>query len=293
MKKFGLLVSLFILHSSVWAQDSKQTSEEAEKDLLNYSNIKSVLKNDGLMEQKKKRDKFVKEIKNQKEKINLSRYQYPDENDFWNQLSEYWLVKNAQLLRWDFPKPEYGIDTAFKKLLEKFGFYNKHYKILIINSPKITHMGLPAGKDRYIFVISLPFMRTMDLTKVDISLLLFEDMLRLDSRYFINNIGEKTDFVGTNFHGKEGPKKEMLLKFLEKYNEVIFSKGFNFQQQFEVTKQMDSYLKADPALWGAYFNLLKKIDRLVKSDLLYKEYLKIYPSPELQMEWLSPKKKVI
>ena len=286
------LLPLFFI-SLVFAQDPTQTSEEAEKDLLNYTNIKSVLKNDGLMEQKKKKEKLVQEIKKQKKKINIGRYKYPSADDFWQQMSEYWLVKNAQLLRWDFPKPEYGIGKAFENLLEKFGFYNKHYKILIINSPKISHMGLPAGKDRYIFVVSLPFMRTMDLTKVDISLLLFEDMLRLEKQYFIDNLGLKTDFLGTNFHGKDAPKKEMLLKFIAKYDEIIFSKGFNFQQQFEVTKQMDSYLKADPGLWGAYYNLLKKIDRLVKSDLLYKEYLKIFPSPELQMGWLSPKKKVI
>ena len=57
--------------------------------------------------------------------------------------------------------------------------------------------------------------------------------------------------------------------------------------------KIDGYLKADPILWNAYFNLLKKIDRLTKNDLLYKDYLKIYPSPELQIQWISPKKKVI
>lgn len=287
---YSLLIQLLFL-SQVMGQT--ETMEESEKDLLNYSNIKSVLKNDGLVEEKKKKEQIVKEIKKEKQKINISRYDFPNEDDFWLQISEYWLVKNAQLLRWDFPKPEYGIDSAFKNLLENFGFYNKHYKILIVNSPKVTHLGLPAGKDRYIFVISLPFMRTMDLTKVDISLLLLEDMLRLEKDYLKNNLDQKTDFLGSNFYGKEAPKKELIMKFLGGYDEIIFSKGFNFQQQFEVTKQMDSYLKSDPALWGAYFNLLKKIDRLIKNDLLYKDYLKIYPSPELQMQWLSPKKKVI
>ncbi|MAZ47327.1 MAG: hypothetical protein CME65_02110 [Halobacteriovoraceae bacterium] len=286
----SFLIQILLVFS---AMGQTETMEESEKDLLNYSNIKSVLKNDGLVEEKKKKERIVKEIKKEKQKINISRYNYPDADDFWLHISEYWLVKNAQLLRWDFPKPEYGIDSAFKNLLENFGFFNKHYKILIVNSPKVTHLGLPAGKDRYIFVISLPFMRTMDLTKVDISLLLLEDMLRLEKDYLKKNLDQKVDFLGTNFHGKEAPKKEMIMKFLGGYDEIIFSKGFNFQQQFEVTKQMDSYLKSDPALWGAYFNLLKKIDRLIKNDLLYKDYLKIYPSPELQMQWLSPKKKVI
>lgn len=291
-QKLILVLSLQIFFvQTIYGQT--KTTEESEKDLLNYSNIKSVLKNDGLMKEKQKKERIVKEIKKEKRKINISRYDYPSSDDFWNQMSEYWLVKNAQLLRWDFPKPEYGIDTAFKNLLENFGFYNKHYKILIVNSPKVFHLGLPAGKDRYILIISLPFMRTMDLTKVDISLLLLEDMLRLESGYFIDNLEAKTEFIGSNFYGKEAPKKQMITDLMEKYDKVVFSKGFNFQQQFEVTKQMDSYLKSDPPLWNAYFNLLKKIDRLVKSDLLYKEYLKVFPSPELQMQWLSPKKKVI
>lgn len=291
--KYSLLTLLLFSSMQLWSQDPTQTPEEAEKDLLDYTNIKSVLKNDGLMEQKKKKERIVKEIKKQKKQISISRYSYPDKDDFWPQISEYWLVKNAQLLRWDFPKPEYGIDTAFKGLLENFGFYNRHFKILIINSPKMTHFGLPAGKDQYIFVISLPFMRTMDLTKVDIALLLFEDMLRLDEGYFQENLGLKTDFLGTNFYGKEAPDEKFLKKFLDGYTDIIFNKGFNFQQQFEVTKKIDGYLKADPVLWNAYFNLLKKIDRLTKNDLLYKDYLKIYPSPELQIQWISPQKKVI
>ena len=56
---------------------------------------------------------------------------------------------------------------------------------------------------------------------------------------------------------------------------------------------MDKILKSSPESWNSYFKLLKKIDQLVKNNLMYKNYLKIYPSPELQIEWLSPKKKVL
>jgi len=80
---------------------------------------------------------------------------------------------------------------------------------------------------------------------------------------------------------------------LKNYSRVIFDEGFDLQQQYEITKEMDRVLKSDPALWGAYFRVINKIDRFIKSDLLYQKYLKIYPSPELQIQWLSPKKKVI
>ena len=69
--------------------------------------------------------------------------------------------------------------------------------------------------------------------------------------------------------------------------------GFNFQQQYEITKKMDAQLKSEPNLWSVYFKLYGKLERFMKSDLLYKNYIKIYPSPELQINWLSPKKQVI
>ena len=76
-------------------------------------------------------------------------------------------------------------------------------------------------------------------------------------------------------------------------DEKIFDKGFNFQQQYMITKQMGEILKADLKLWNSYLQMLKKIDRLVKTNLLYDRYNSIYPSPELQISWLVPPKKVL
>ena len=232
------------------------------------------------------------EKKGERKKIKAGRYNTPSEDDFLNNMSELWLVRNAQLLRWDFPKPEYGVGSAFKQLLEKFGFFNEHFKVLIINSPTITHFGLPAGKGKAIFILSLPFIRSLDLTKVDISLLLLEDFVRLQKKLFVRKLGVNKEFYNHNFYRK-GIDKKVVNQAMTDYTRVIFKEGFNFQEQFEVTKTMDRYLKSAPSLWSAYFKLYKKIDRFIKADLLYKDYLKIYPSPELQLQWLSPKKKMI
>lgn len=293
MKKY-LVISLLISSSIlVYAQeDKKLTQEEKERSVINYSNIKKILQNDGLTKEKENKEKYVKAIKKERKKISNNRYNYPNQSDYWALMSEYWLVKKAQVLRWDFPKPEYGIGIAFRQLLEKFGYYNKNFKVLIVNTPTVTHFGLPAGKNEFIFILSLPFIRSLDLTKVDISLLLLEDFLRIEEKYFIKNLNLDQKFLGTNFK-KLKLNNSTITNTVKKYSEVIFEKGFNFQQQYEITKKMDVLLKSEPPLWGAYFKLYNKLDRFIKADVLYKNYLRIYPSPELQLQWLSPKKKVI
>jgi hypothetical protein len=270
----------------------KLLPEEREQSLMDYSNIKKVLKKDGLISHKDKKLNEIKKIKKIKNDLAAKKYRYPDKEAMWSLVSELWLVKNAQLLQWDFSKPEYGIAKAFRNLLEQIGYYHKKIKILVVNTPEITHAALPGDKDEYFFLISLPFMRTLDLTKVDISLLFLEDMYRLDNGFFLKNLKTDLAFLGTNF--KKSKYQEKNIKgLLEDYTRILFKDGFSFQQQYKVTKQMDSILKSDQALWDVYLKMLKKIDVLVKENLLYKDYNKIYPSPELQIKWLSPKKKLL
>ena len=231
-------------------------------------------------------------IKEERKKILIEKYSYPNEEDFYKFLTELWLVKNAQVLQWDFPKPEYGIEVAFKGLLEKIGYYNKKIKILMVNSPVISHFALPLGDNEFVFLVSLPFIRTMDLTKVDIALLLLEDYFRLEQKLFMNNLNVDKTIYNKNFLDETFDKK-LIPETLESYSRIIFKTGFNFQQQFEITKKMNEVLTSDQPLWGAYYKLLNKIDRLIKTDLLFKDYLKIYPSPELQLQWLKPKKDIL
>tara|TARA_B100001971_G_scaffold215195_1_gene260348 strand:+ start:179550 stop:180419 length:870 start_codon:yes stop_codon:yes gene_type:complete len=286
-----LLIAL-MSSSFLWAQDNGKSELEKEAEVIDYSNIKSVLKEDGLENEAKLKKKIIKKIKEEKKEIQLSKYNYPNKDSFWSFMSEFWLVKNAQELKWDAPRPDYGVNIAFKNLLEKLGYYNKSYKILIVDSPNITHLGLPSNPNEFILILSLPFMRTLDLTKVDISLLLLENFLRVEKGFFQENLLIKPDFIGSNFY-KEGMNKKKINELLNEYSNVAYKKGFNFQQQYEVTKAMDRLLKSYPELWSVYFRLLGKIDSLIKSNLLYKNYTKIYPSPEMQIQWLKPKEEVL
>jgi len=56
---------------------------------------------------------------------------------------------------------------------------------------------------------------------------------------------------------------------------------------------MEGMLHGKLKFWKGYMKLLEKISALVKRNVVYKDYNKIYPSPELQLNWLRPKKKVL
>lgn len=290
MKKI-LFISLLISFSAL-AQKEIKTDIEKEAEVIDYSNIQSVLKEDGLEKEAVLKKKLVQKVIKEKNVIKLKKYNYPRKEDFWSFMSELWVVKNAQELKWDAPRPEYGINLAFKNLLEKLGYYNHSYKILIVDTPNITHFGLPSNENESILILSLPFMRTLDLTKVDISLLLLEDFLRIKNGYFLENLIVKTDFIGKNF-SQDGMDKTAIDNILGDYSNIVYKKGFNFQQQYETTKAMDRILKSYPDIWSAYLRLLNKIDRLVKNNLLFKNYTKVYPSPEMQIQWLKPKEEVL
>lgn len=290
IKFIFIYLIIFTLSSSSGFANVTQAKEQ---DKVKLKSIKDVLKEDGLTKSTEKKAIIAKEIKNIKEKKNVQKYTYPNEKDFWTFMSEFWLVKNAPVLKWDFQKPNYGLDASFENLLESVGFYHKKFKILILNTTTVTHMGLPGRDGEYIFLISLPFMRSMDLTKLEISILLLEDMLRIDKKLFINNLGldkKEYEILGKSFYPNK-PSYALLEKLIKLYDSVIYKKGFSFQQQFELTKDMDRVLKASPTLWSTYIQMLNKIDRLIKVDLLYTNYNKIFPSPEMQINWLSPKKK--
>jgi hypothetical protein len=56
---------------------------------------------------------------------------------------------------------------------------------------------------------------------------------------------------------------------------------------------MDAFLKSNPQLWNTYFNLLGKLQNFLKVNVQYKDYLKLYPSPEMQIKWISPDEKIL
>jgi hypothetical protein len=224
----------------------------------------------------------------------MKRYNVPNQDVFWSMFSELWLVKNATLLKWDFHKPDFELEKSLTSLLETQGLYEKKFKILFLDTPVLTHTSLPSNSDEYIFLISLPFIRTLDLSKVEISLLFLEDLVRMRKGYFKNYVLSKEleTYLGSNFAGKPFDKK-LIDDSLKKYNTLLMEKGFSFQEQFETTKEMDALLKNDLKIWNTYVTLLEKIDQLIKTNALYKNYTLIYPSPELQLNWLKPKSKIL
>ena len=265
-------------------------NSDFRKEFIDFKNIQEVLKNDRLKAHVQNRK--LAAVREKKLKGKASKYKIPGEAEFWTFFSEYWIVKNAAALKWDFEKTDYGLDITFRSLLEALGFYEKRFKILLLNTADVSHFSLPSDNHENIFLLSLPFVKTLDLSKLEISVLLLEDFLRARQGHFKKLV--KSDqlnaFLGGSFLGKK-LDKSILAKVSKKYDQIIFDQGFNFQQQFKVTHQMDSMLKANAKWWNTYYNVIGKIDRLVKSNVQYKKYLRIYPSPELQLSWLKPKEK--
>jgi hypothetical protein len=233
-------------------------------------------------------------MKKEQKNLEKDRFKYPTEDELWGFLSEYWLVKNAQLLGWDFEKPDYGIEDSFKATLESLGFYQKKFKILLVNTPSIVRVSLPGSDGEMILVLSVPFIRSLDLSKLEISLLLLEDYFRLEGGYFKKSVTTEKlkNLAGTDFHGSR-PDLSMIEELMKKYNAQINEKGFSFQQQFETTKKMDTFLKSNPELWNAYYRLLGKLQSFLKVNVQYKNYLKLYPSPEMQLKWIGPDEKIL
>lgn len=289
-----IVSSLFFSSFTLKAQEEK-TEIEKEGELLDFSSIKNILKSDQLEENAEEKQVKIKKVQKKREDNNRRLYQIPEESEFWSFFSEYWLVKNAPILNWNFSRPDYGLNKAFEKLLEKMGFYEQRFKILMVNSPNITHFAMPTDpKKEVILLLSVPFLKALDLSKLEISLILFEDYLRAREGVFKGMVQaeELKEMIGGNFQGRKLNKKN-LTQLSAKFDQIIFDEGFDFQQQFEITKRMDGLLKSDLSLWNTYYQLVQKKQKLVQQNVLFSKYSKIYPSPELQLSWLKPKTKAL
>lgn len=290
-----LAFSSFLLLSTFLAfGQTGKLQDEKELEVVNFKSIKKVLQQDGLSQAAANKKKQVAVMKTEQVNIDKERYNYPTEDELWGFISEYWLVKNAQLLGWDFEKPDYGLEENFKRVLTSMGFYQKKFKILLLNTPTLVRASLPGSEGEMILLLSVPFIRSLDLSKLEISLLLLEDYFRLEAGYFKKAVSTEKmkKLAGTNFYGAK-PDLSMVEELIKNYNTQISKKGFTFQQQFETTKKMDSFLKANPEFWNAYFRLLQKLQSFLKTNVQYKDYTKLYPSPEMQIKWISPEEKVL
>lgn len=295
MFRAKLAFSSFILLLSfqVFGQNEK-LQEEKELEVVDFKSIKKVLQQDGLSQAAAQKKKQVAVMKKEQVSVEQERFNYPSEDELWGFASEFWLVKNAQVLGWDFEKPDYGIEGSFKGVLESMGFYQKKFKILLVNTPTLVRASLPGADGEMILLLSVPFIRSLDLSKLEISLLLLEDYFRLQAGYFKKSAAtdKMKTLAGTSFFGKK-PDMGLIEELLKNYDKQVNQKGYTFQQQFETTKKMDSFLKSKPELWNVYFRLLGKLQNFLKINVQYKDYLKLYPSPEMQLKWISPEEKIL
>ncbi len=128
----------------------------------------------------------------------------------------------------------------------------------------------------------------MDLSKLEISLIVFEDFIRILLGYPQKRLitSKLKKMIGSNFYGKKWDKEE-IEKLLNRYDTFIFDKGYDFQTQYELTMYITKIIKNDPVVFDTYKKLIEKIDNLVKFNPIYDKYVRIYPSPEMQLTWLS------
>ena len=52
--------------------------------------------------------------------LQIKTMKYLLEEDFWPIATEWWLVKNAPTLKWDFDRPEYGLEQAMAQIARCF-----------------------------------------------------------------------------------------------------------------------------------------------------------------------------
>ncbi len=274
---------LFLLISNViYASEVDQ--------IIDFSKIRDLIKQDLLEKHvKEQKNKIIaKRKKNKKKKKNVIKKLVPSENEFWSFFSDYWLVKNVSTLKWDFRYPDFGLKEYISTFLVNNEIQGVKFKILLVNTNKVAHFALPYKRGGYIFLLSRQFYEALKLSKLEIAVLFFENYFRTELGFFKNYItnDKVRKFIGSDYYKKK-LNKTIINDILNKYSDFIFNKGFSFQQQYKVTNKMKSFFKDNPDIINVYKYTLKKIDVLVKNNPLYKNYNKIYPSPELQLGWLS------
>ena len=272
--------------------EKEQARLAAEQEWVNFKAIQKVLNNDQLSAPASRKQKAMNASKQHQLQQARARYDIPMAENFWGFFSEFWLVKNVNILQWDVAMPDYAIETNFTAWLKKLKWPALKFKLLLLDSINVCHVALPGNPGEVIFLLSVPFIRTLDLSQTEISLLLLEDLVRYQQGYLTGYVqtADAQRLWGTNFKTNPKFKAKFLGEMLQRMDEITMGTGFNFQQQFVVTSVLKELIQGEDKLINTYQGLLKKIDQLVKNNPKFKNYLNIYPSPELQLNWLNPEK---
>ncbi len=283
---------MLLLTASIGQTEEKLTNKtqlEKEVEFVNFNSIKDVLKDDHLDKNAVEKVLAVKKIRQKRLRKTISKYNVPTAVDFWMVASEYWLVKNVSVLKWNFKKPDYEIEQQVIDLFKQLGIINIKFKILLLNTSALTHLYLPYKDNEFLVLLSVPFIRSLNLSQVEISLLILEEYIRSKNKLLEKRLMSKeiSKYIGKNFYTNKKISFTPFKKLIKKYDELAFVKGYSFQQQFEVTKSLKRLLTGESKLRKAYLSLLKKIDQLVTNDPDYKDYIRFYPSPKVQINWFT------
>lgn len=293
LRSFLFIILLLLSYISA-AQDKHEIKKQVEKEieLVDFNSIKDVLKSDHLDKNVKAKISKVKKIRQKRLEKKMSRFNIPETQDFWMIASETWLVKNVSVLKWNFVKPEYGIEKRVKELFKQLGIINVNFKILLLNTSAVAHQYLPYRDNELLALISVPFIRSLNLSQLEISLLVLEEYVRSREKMIQKKILSKklSAYIGKNFYKKRAIDFKPFKNVLKKYDSLVFEKGYTFQEQYETTKQLKRLLAGENKIKKSYIALLQKIDNLINSDPDYKEYVRFYPSPQVQINWLLGKK---
>ena len=103
-------------------------------------------------------------------------------------------------------------------------------------------MGISTGSE-YVLLISKPFIEMMDLSKQEISLILLEEYVRLKMNILMNKINNQLNTLASK---KEKDQSLIFENYLSVLDKNIFVKGFSFQDQYNLTKEVVSHLKMIP-----------------------------------------------
>ncbi len=270
--------------------------EAVADEVLDFSSIKSVIEKDNLDAELARQQKKERESIERKKRAQIKTYQVPPEGELLSFLSRYWLVKNASLLKWDFKRPDYGVAPVLTEFFQKQGIYEKDIFILYIETPNIYHFSLPSSERELIVLLSKPFLEILDLSKLEIAVLVYAEYRRAQLGFFSSKLKREVKvverFSGRNLKGISSDLgKELLAPALAFYDKILLEEGMNLDEQFKLTQAVGRHLQSDPKLFQTYLDIIKKIAALIKSNILYQNYSKLFPSPELQVQWLSPDQK--
>ena len=252
--------------------------------------IKSIIKNDFIKKNKekinqKKRAALQKKTKKNKKRESDNKYYS------WKILNRLWLVENVDVLKWNFDRPDYGLNKVINDVLRRTGYSSVKYKIILSNSNIISHTSLPGKRSEVFIILSKIFLERMDVTKQEIALLVLEELVR--SRKY-KNIDDLEQRIGTYPRLKNGRnyKKDVnafVRKAFKVYDELVYNYKSNFKEEYAVHTILMNSLASEQKLLNSYLNLQKKINRLIRDDHLFSNYPNVYPSPELRIRWMTKK----